>query len=57
MVTNESLLVLGSYWSQGPAKFNQKIDLPKNGVKTTATDIDEFTNSIRPCSISNFSQS
>ena len=32
-----------SYSSQGPSKFNRMTDGPQNGVKTTATEIDELT--------------
>ena len=35
--------IVGAYSSRGPSKFNQISDGPQNGVKTTATDIDEFT--------------
>ena len=35
--------MLASYSSLGPSKFNQISDGRQNGVKTTAKDIDEFT--------------
>ena len=46
MITNydfRKYRILASYSSRGPSKFNQISDGPQNGVKMTATYIDEFT--------------
>jgi hypothetical protein len=33
------LIKIKEFWAEGLSKFNQKLDAPQNGVKTTQTNI------------------